>query len=475
MQRQTRRDLIKATSAAVAGIAAALPSKGQRSPEGAKPNGAISVRLTAGEKRFVQAPALQWVPQQGRGGKAIVVDPGTRFQEVLGFGAALTDSACYTLSQMPAAARDQLLQEFFGPSQMGLSVCRICMGSSDYARDVYSFDEGAPDPELKRFSIDHDREYILPVLQSARKVNPDLYLLASPWSPPGWMKPNNSMLGGCAHPLAFPAYARYFVKFLQDYSAAGVPVNAVTVQNEVDTEQNGRMPACLFAQEYEMGFVADHLGPLFAKDGIKTKIWILDHNYSLWGRAICELDEPKVSQFVDGIAWHGYVGEPSAMTRVHEAHPDKHAYWTEGGPDITDPHYATDWANWGTTFAGILRNWARCIIAWNLALDENGKPNIGPFTCGGVVTVDSKTKEITRSGQHWAFAHYSSVIRRGAFRLDSTGDIDGLSHVVFANPDGSKAAVLANKGKDTKVRLRMSGAETEVSVPGDSLMSLTWA
>ncbi len=197
MERQTRRDLIKVTSAAVAGIAAGLPSKGQRSPEGARPKGEISVRLTAGEKRFVEAPALHWAPQQGKGGNAIVVDPGTRFQEVLGFGAALTDSACYTLSQMPGPARDQLFQEFFGPSQMGLSVCRICIGASDYARNVYSFDEGEPDPDLKRFSIDHDREYILPVLQSARKVNPDLHLLASPWSPPGWMKPNNSMLGGC--------------------------------------------------------------------------------------------------------------------------------------------------------------------------------------------------------------------------------------------------------------------------------------
>ena len=189
---------------------------------------------------------------------------GPSFRKYSGSERRLPTSACYTLSQMPTQARDQLFEEFFDPSQMGLSVCRICIGSSDYARDVYSFDEGEPDPELKRFSINHNRAYILPVLQSARKVNPDLYLLASPWSPPGWMKPNNSMLGGCAHPLAFPAYARYFVKFLQDYSAAGVPVNAVTVQNEVDTEQNGRMPACLFGQEYEMGFVADHLGPEFA-------------------------------------------------------------------------------------------------------------------------------------------------------------------------------------------------------------------
>jgi glucosylceramidase len=162
------------------------------------------------------------------------------------------------------------------------------------------------------------------------------------------------------------------------------------------------------------------------------------------------------------------------MTRVHEAHPEKHTYWTEGGPDVREPGYKTNWAHWGATCAGILRNWARCIIAWNLALDEAGRPNIGPFSCGGLVTIDSKTREITRSGQYWAMAHYSRAIRRGARRMESAGDLAGVSHVAFANPDGTKAAVLTNAGAARKIVLRMRGMEAEVSLPDNSITTLTW-
>src|SRR6266851_2899401 len=182
------------------------------------------------------------------------------------------------------------------------------------------------------------------------------------------------------------------------------------------------MPASLWGQEYEIEFIARHLGPRFAKEGIATNIWILDHNYNLWGRAICELNEPEVNRYVDGVAWHGYAGTVDSMTRVHNAHPQKHAYWTEGGPDYKDPNYLTDWTKWSSTFTDILRNWSRCIIGWNLALDENGKPNIGPFDCGGMVTIHSRTQELSRSGQYWAFAHYARALRRGARRFNSSAE-----------------------------------------------------
>jgi glucosylceramidase len=194
------------------------------------------------------------------------------------------------------------------------------------------------------------------------------------------------------------------------------------------------MPACLWGQEYEMEFVARHLGPQLAANKIDTKTWILDHNYNLWGRAIAELDDPQVSRYVDGVAWHGYVGVPSGMTRVHEAHPEKHMYWTEGGPAYNEPRYLTNWSHWASTITDILRNWSRCVIAWNLALDEAGKPNIGPFDCGGVITIDSKTGEITRSGQYWALSHFSRAIRRGARRIESSGELAGLSHVALREP-----------------------------------------
>ena len=442
---------------------AAVPAKGA-------PSGDIGVRLTAGAKRYAEEQPLQWQLGGGPSTGAIVLDPASTYQEVLGFGAAFTDAACTLFNQLPAASRERLFREFFHPSEMGFSVCRTCIGSSDYSASVYSFDDGDADPELRRFSIAHDREYILPMLRLGRQANPDLFLFSSPWSPPGWMK-----TGGSMRKSSYAVYARYLTKFLQGYAAEGVTIDALTSQNEVDADQDGRMPACLWGQEYEVEFVAHHLGPELARNKLATKIWILDHNYNLWGRALCTLDEPGVSQFVDGVAWHGYGGSPAAMTRVHEAHPDKHAYWTEGGPDYTDPGYLTEWTKWSATFTGILRNWARCIVGWNLALDEKGRPNIGPFPCGGLVTIDSGTKEITRSGQYWAFAHYSRAIRRGACRIGSEGVIEDVSHAAFANPDGSTAVVLTNAGAERKVRLELAGRVAEVALPADSVATLTWS
>jgi len=436
--------------------------------------GDLAVWTTAGDQRFVKGPAITWRPALDSPADAVVLDPSRKYQEVLGFGAAFTDASCYLLNDLPADSRERLLRELLHPSGLGLNVFRICIGSSDYATKAYSFDEGEPDPEMKRFSIDHDRDYILPMLKQARSVNPDLFLFASPWSPPGWMKANGSMLGGSMRNRNFPPYARYFVNFLKAYAEAGVPVQAVSVQNEVDTDQDGRMPACLWGQEYEIEFVGRHLGPQFAANQIDTRIWILDHNYNLWGRALDELDDPSVNRYVDGVAWHGYMGEPSAMSVVHDAHPDKHMYWTEGGPDLRDPSYATNWSHWGSTIAGILRNWGRCVIGWNLVLDEAGKPNIGPFECGGTLTIHSKTKEITRSGQYWALAHYSRVIRRGARRIESASVLPGLSHVAAANPDGSYAVVLTHAGASRRVTVRLSGMEAEVQLPSDSITSLTW-
>ena len=347
---------------------------------------------------------------------------------------------------------------------MGLSVGRVCVGASDYSTSVYSFDEGAPDPELTRFSIEHDRAYILPMLAEARKVNPELFLLASPWSPPGWMKSSNTMLGGAIWRHYFAVYAEYLAKFLKAYAAAGVAINAITTQNEVDTDQDGKMPAAMWPQEYEMDFVRDHLGPKIAAEGLNTKIWLLDHNYSLWGRAVCMLDDPGVRKYADGIAWHGYVGTPDLMSRAHQYHPDIKMYWTEGGPDITAPDYQTDWCKWSATFTDILQNWCRCIIGWNLALDEHGKPNIGPFPCGGVVTINSKTKEITRSGQYWALAHFSRAIRRGAERIASESKSAEVRHAGFANPDGSMALVVTNPGPGRTVQLQAGDSSAELAL-----------
>jgi glucosylceramidase len=445
----------------------------------------ISVRVTSGDERYASAPSVQWTAAPTtQAATQIILNPSRKFQEILGFGGAFTDAACYTFNRLTSPVREQLFHEMFHPSEMGLSVCRICVGSSDYSRTVYSFDEGAPDPGLTRFSIDHDREYILPILRQARRANPDLFLFSSPWSPPGWMKFNNSMLGGSMRKYYLPAYAQYYLKFLQGYADAGVPVQALTSQNEVDTDQDGKMPACLWGQEYEIEFVRSHLGPLLESKGVPIKIWIIDHNYNLWGRAICELEDESLRRYCNAVAWHGYVGTADMMSRVKDAFPEVEMHWTEGGPDYTAPDYLTDWCKWGATFTDVLRNWCRSITAWNLSLDEAGKPNVGPFSCGGVVTINSQTREITRSGQFWAFAHYSRLVHRGARRFDSQSFAGSprfnsqreapLPHVAFENPDGQQVLVVTNPGTTRSVELRLGDQTAQIPLKEKSLTTFAW-
>ena len=469
---QTRRGFLKLSAL---GLAAGTTLKLGALPWRPTPvSEKIDVWVTGGSQRYAPAPALAWRSAAATTESTIALDPAAKFQAMLGFGAAFTDGACYTFNRLSPDSRAELFHTLFHPSEMGLSVCRTCIGSSDYSTEVFSYDEGEPDPEMKRFSIAHDKAYVLPMLREARKTNPDLFLFSSPWSPPGWMKTGGSMLGGSMRQHFFGPYAQYFVKFLQAYAQDGVPVQAVTVQNEVDTDQDGRMPACSWPQEYEMGFVKNHLGPELEKNGLSTKIWILDHNYNLWGRAVAEFDDPEVRKFCNTVAFHGYVGTPDQMSKFHEAYPDAQISWTEGGPDYRAPDYATDWANWGITFTQAIRNWCQSITGWNLALDEKGRPNIGPFPCGGMVTIHSQTREITRSGQYWAFAHFSRNVQRGARRFASSGNLTEIEHVAFENPDGRKILIVTNSGTAKTVTLKQADKTAELSLPADSVSTLAW-
>jgi glucosylceramidase len=243
----------------------------------------------------------------------------------------------------------------------------------------------------------------------------------------------------------------------------------------VDTDHDSKMPACLFPQEIEVRFVGENLGPALESAGLKTKIWLLDHNYNLWGRAIAELDDPVVNKYTKAIAWHGYLGKPEWTEKVLAAHPDAEMYWTEGGPHFDEENYAGNWSKWSSKFTGILRNGMRCIIAWNMALDETGKPNIGPYKCAGTLTIRSQTNEVVRSGQYWAFQHFSRAIQRNAVVIGSEGEVTAVHHVAVVNPDGQYAVVLTNSGKvPTTVQLREGSSVVKVGLPADSVTTLTW-
>ena len=219
MSEPSRRDFLRLSAAGLAAGAAAeaVPAWSSTAASSRRPanpaSGEITVRVTAEKRRFESAPALAWRKSSSSpSAETIALNPEKKFQEILGFGAAFTDASCYMFSQLSAEAREQLLHELFHPSEMGLNVCRTCIGASDYSTELYSFDEGEPDPELKRFSIDHDRAYFLPALRQARKENPDLFLFSSPWSPPGWMKAGGSMLGGSMRQKYFDSYAQLLLE-----------------------------------------------------------------------------------------------------------------------------------------------------------------------------------------------------------------------------------------------------------------------
>jgi glucosylceramidase len=453
-------------------------------------------------KRLAAGAEIAWTKVAKKAAAAdITVDAAKTAQTILGFGAAFTDASCYTLSRLSDTDRANLLRTIFGQDQHALSMGRIPIGASDYSTAAYSYDDGAADPELKRFSIDHDRDYILPTLQAALSANRELFLFGSPWSPPGWMKYSNSMLGGNIRPENIPTYARYFQKFVEAYAAAGVNVRAVTTQNEIDADQGGRMPACSWPEEDEERLVAA-LGPLLEASG--TKIWTLDHNYNLWGRALDQLSKPRFKKYVNTVAWHGYVGSPEMMGNVKQKFPDVEMHWTEGGDDYKSADYLTNWGKWGATFSGILANGPQSITMWNLALDERGRPNIGPFACGGLVQIHSVTKEITLTGLYWALVHYARAFRRGAVIVashDANGDAPAVNaaligppgpsstgtaapnsvltsrvfHTAAKNSDGSMVLVLTNPGDAREVTLACGGQTAKIALTADSITTLRWS
>jgi glucosylceramidase len=531
--KRTRREILKAAGFGVAGAAAVsalgVVSGAEASVAGGRatvdardgafgpaPSGSASTEVTdKSGKRLAAGPAVAWSKAAKNAPAAdVVVDPTKTSQTILGFGAAFTDAACYTLSRLSDADRAKTLAQMFGQGadQGCLSTGRIPLGASDYSTACYSYDDGMADPDMKRFSIDHDRDYIIPTLKAAAAANSDIFYYGSPWSPPGWMKYSNSMLGGNIRPDNIPAYALYMRKFVESYADAGVKVRALTTQNEIDADQGGRMPACPWPEETEEALIiALGRGLEASATASGTKIWTLDHNYNLWGRVVDQLSKPQLKKYLNTVAWHGYVGTPDQMLNVKKYFSDVEMHWTEGGDDYKDPAYLTCWSKWGATFAGILANGPQSITTWNLALDERGRPNIGPFDCGGLVQVHSQTREIVWSGLYWALSQHARAFKRGAVIVESRGAHDapavngasielqtsheggaaptsstvtatpgaaasaGLYHTASKTTDGGVMLVLTNPGAAREVTIACAGSVAKVPLTEDSITTLKWS
>ncbi|WP_225562365.1 glycoside hydrolase family 30 beta sandwich domain-containing protein [Pseudoxanthomonas sp. PXM04] len=413
----------------------------------------------------------------------IEVDPEQRFQRMVGFGASITDSSAWLIQhRMSPAQRDALLRELFGRDNggLGLSFTRLTIGASDFSRHHYSLDDppgNQPDPELKHFSIEPNRGDVVPVTRAALAINPQLQVMASPWSAPAWMKSNNSLIQGTLRPEYYDAFARYLLKFVDAYAAEGIPIFALTVQNEPDFEPKD-YPGMRLNAPARARFIGDHLGPLLAKRRNAPQIFDWDHNWDKPQEPLGVLNDPAAGKYVSAVAWHCYGGAVDAQTPVHEAFPDKDAYLTECSGGDWEPIISG-----GLTLQargqviGATRNWARGVLFWNLALDQDGGPHAGGCdTCRGVVTIDSRTGEVSRTDEYYALAHASRFVRPGASRIASDGEGGDLDHVAFRNEDdGSLVLVVTNSANRTRrFSIGQGGQTLRYALPARSLATFVW-
>ena len=399
-----------------------------------------------------------------------------------GFGVALTGSSCHLLAHMPSEQRAALLYNVYGGNGLNLSVARVSVGSSDYSAELYSYDDTPDDTSLAHFSTARDDAYILPMLREVLSVRPDLYVFASPWSPPGWMKTCGLLCGGFMREEYLAVYAEYLTRFLLEYREKGVDIAALTLQNEPYTEQFGRMPACVWHPDIMAKFVpmAD---AAFRKAGLSPEIWLHDHSYDYFQTVTWMLDNhPALREVTRTVAFHYYDGGAADIDNVREVYPDAHYHFTEAGPRIYD-HYGDDIVKWGSVIADALSHGCESFTGWNLLLNEKGDPNVGPFYCGGLITENSMSGELSYSGQYKAFRLIAPYLRRGASLLDvsyrkswvcyaGTPQND-LRLCAARNTDGSVCVVAVNPGSEKRqAQLEYDGGRWYFDVHPKSLAVL---
>lgn len=407
-------------------------------------------------KLLTKGDTINFVAATDNTSNLIEVDTTRTFQTMDGFGFSLTGGSAYLLNKMLTAEnRSNLLRELFlsDINGIGISYLRISIGASDLDEKVFSYNDlpkGETDLTLSKFSIDPDQENLIPVLKEILALNPEIKIMASPWSAPMWMKTNGMAKGGSLKKEHYPVYANYLVKYIEEMKKQGIEIDAITVQNE--PEHPGNTPSMTFTSKQQNEFVRDHLGPAFRLAGITTKIVIYDHNCDHPEYPIEILNDSVTRKFVDGTAFHMYLGDISAMNQVHEAHPDKNLYfteqWTSGQGDFGGD------LRWHVKnlIVGAPRNWSRVVLEWNLAADENFKPHTtdgGCDLCQGALTIHSNTGTITRNVSYYIIAHAARFVPPGSIRIASN-ITDNLYNVAFRSPEGKKIIIVVNDNETEK-------------------------
>jgi glucosylceramidase len=409
----------------------------------------VNVWLTTDDQSQKLQPQASVTFTTGSGGtNPVIVDETQTYQQIEGFGASFTDTAGYILNEVATpSSRTNAMTNLFtrNGNGIGLSFVRNPMGASDLARFDYSYDDLATnqtDVNLTNFSIAHDQADIIPLVQQALLLNPQLKIMANPWSPPGWMKTSGSMIGGSLLPNMYAPFALYFVKYIQAYQAAGIPINYISLQNEPEYSPPD-YPGTLMDAVTQSNVLRNYVLPALAASNLTTKVLVYDHNWDDPSYPTTIFSDPVLasSSQIAGTAWHGYGGTPGAMLALANQFPGRGNYETEhsGGTWVGDQVRA-DFEE----ITHCMRSWARSYVKWNLAANQNYGPNTGGCnTCTPLVYVNTSTLALSYGIEFYTLGHFSKFVLPGAYRVFS-GNASGVVSAAFLNPDGSKALVAFN-------------------------------
>lgn len=450
------------------------------------------VTTTANRTKDLTESYIEFSTTENTSPSTININPDETFQDIDGFGAAITGSTAYNLLKMTEANRTKFLKETFSPTEgYGMSYIRICIGCSDFSLSEYT----CCDKEgIENFALtDEETKYVIPVLKEILAINPSIKILGSPWTAPKWMKVNNltelkpfdSWTSGQLNPAYYQDYADYFVKWIQAFKQHGIDIYAMTPQNE--PLNRGNSASMFMGWEEQRDFIKNALGPKFQEAGIDTKIYAFDHNYNYDNIADQQSYPTKIyadadaSRYIAGAAYHNYGGNVDELNSIHEAYPDKELVFTEST--------AGDWndgANLGKRLVndmeqitlGTVNRWSKGAIIWNLMLDAKRGPNRpGGCTTGfGAVDIADDYKTIRRNSFYYIMAHMSTVVQPGARRIGSSGfSPEGLTYSAFRNPDNSYALVLSNnKPEDIETTVDDGTHHFPVTIPANGIVSLSW-
>jgi glucosylceramidase len=407
----------------------------------------------------------------------IEIDSAQIRQTVDGFGYTLTGGSAYLINKLAAAQRSSLLQELFGSNDnsIRISYLRISIGASDLSPEVFSYDDmpaGQTDPTLANFSLSKDTVDLIPVLKEIIAINPNLKIMASPWSPPVWMKDNGNSIGGSLQTQYYGVDAQYFVKYIQAMLAKGITIHAITPQNE--PQHGGNNPSMVMSAAQQATFIKNNLGPAFQSAGVTAKIIVWDHNCDNANFPITVLNDAAAKPFIDGSAFHLYAGDISALSAVKAAHPDKNLYFTEQWTGANGT-FSGD-LKWHITnvIIGSMRNWSKVALEWNLANDPTYNPHTpgGCTECKGALTLNGN---IIRNVSYYIIAHASKFVPPGSVVMSSTVPNDNIPNVVFKTPEGKKVMIVLNNwGTETTINIKYQNKTAPVTLPASCVTTLTW-